>query len=112
MTTAKTHFAQISIETVKNIAKEFTDNGAMEGDPGIVETQNEFSSPKERWCEVAQAIEHENDPHKMIELVQELIATFDEEQKRRGLPPKHNPGTHSNSPKISPADGGFPKSAS
>jgi hypothetical protein len=112
MTTAKTHFAQISIETVKSIAKEFTDNGAIEGDGGIVETQNEFSSSKERWCAIAQAIQHEDDPHKMIELVQELIATFDEEQKHRGLPPKRNPGTHSNSPKISRADSGFPKSAS
>ena len=37
------------------------------------------------WRELARQIQQETDPNMMIELVQELIAKFDEEQLRRDL---------------------------
>lgn len=38
------------------------------------------------WREVAQQIQKEADPQKMIELVQQLIDKFDEEKLQRNLP--------------------------
>jgi len=39
----------------------------------------------EDWHELAQRIQVETDPDKMIELVRELIARFDEEKLRKSL---------------------------
>jgi hypothetical protein len=39
------------------------------------------------WRELARRIQDETDPEKMIELIRELIAKFDEERLRKGLPP-------------------------
>ena len=39
----------------------------------------------EDWHELAQRIQEETDPEKMIELVRELIARFDEERLRKSL---------------------------
>jgi hypothetical protein len=41
----------------------------------------------EDWHELARRIQVENDPEKMIELVRELIAKFDEEKLRKSLLP-------------------------
>jgi hypothetical protein len=39
------------------------------------------------WRELAKQIQNETNPERMIELIRELIAKFDEERLRRGLPP-------------------------
>ncbi|HYK48221.1 MAG: hypothetical protein DMG80_09155 [Acidobacteria bacterium] len=41
----------------------------------------------EDWRQLAQQIQEETDPEKMIELVRELIAKFDEEKLRKSLMP-------------------------
>jgi anti-sigma-K factor RskA len=41
----------------------------------------------EEWREVARRIQKENDPEKMVELVHELLAKFDEEKLRRSPRP-------------------------
>jgi hypothetical protein len=38
------------------------------------------------WRELAQRIQNEADPQKMIELVQQLIDRFDEEKVQKNLP--------------------------
>ena len=39
------------------------------------------------WRDLAQRIQEEDDPEKMLELVRELIAKFDEEKLRKSLTP-------------------------
>jgi hypothetical protein len=84
MQESKTHFEKIPVETVKKIAQELPENN--DGVSG--ETQDETTSPLERWRDVAQKVQQEQDPNRMIELVQQLIATFDEEQLRKRLRPR------------------------
>lgn len=86
----KTHFEQIPVETVKKIAtnlpaKEFPEDDTVGDNPVNAKTQNESTSPQERWHEVAQKVQQEEDPQKMIGLVQELIAAFDDEQLHKRL---------------------------
>ena len=37
------------------------------------------------WRELARRIQKEEDPEKVLELVQQLIAQFNEERRRKGL---------------------------
>jgi hypothetical protein len=86
MAESKTFFKQISIETVKRIAKEFPAENAIGGDAGSTAALGEFSSPCESWREVAQRVQQERDPQRVIELVEQLIATLDQEQLSKRLP--------------------------
>jgi hypothetical protein len=52
----------------------------------------------EDWRELARKIERETDPNKMIELVQELIAKFDQDRLRKGQPPTREIRNRSGSP--------------
>jgi hypothetical protein len=52
----------------------------------------------EDWRELARKIQQETDPNRMIELVQELIAKFDEERLRKGLPAAREIRNRSGSP--------------
>jgi hypothetical protein len=52
-----------------------TSESAMPGD-GL--------STQEDWRELAQRVQQEKDPNKMIELVQQLIARFDDDHLRKG----------------------------
>ena len=87
----KTHFEQIPVETVKKIAtrlpeKEFPGEDAIGDDTVDVETEQKGTSPQERWRDVAQDVQREEDPKKIVGLVQQLIATLDDEQVHRRLP--------------------------
>jgi hypothetical protein len=86
MQASKTHFEQIPVETVKKIAKEISDNNAFGNGTAGVEAQDEVASPQQRWREVAQEVQQEKDPKRMIGLVQQLIAKLDEEQLRKRPP--------------------------
>jgi hypothetical protein len=54
----------------------------------------------EGWRELAERIQQETDPEKMIELVRELIAKFDEEKLRKNLNPyrRSQPGSGMSKP--------------
>jgi hypothetical protein len=86
MAESKTFFRQISIETVKRIAKEFPAGNAIGGDAGSTATLDEVRSPRESWREVAERVQQERDPQRVIELVEQLIATLDQEQLSKRLP--------------------------
>jgi hypothetical protein len=43
-------------------------------------------------------MQEEKDPDKMVELAQQLIAKFDEERRRKGLPTTRKPESPSRSP--------------
>lgn len=82
----KMHFERIPVETVKKIAKQVPEDDVTPDDAASAEAQGEDGSPQERWREVAQKVKQEKDPTKMIGLVQELIANFDDEQLHKRLP--------------------------
>lgn len=83
MRAAKTNFEQVPVETVKKVAIEFPPANGVGNDNVIDETQDEITSPPERWREVAQQVQQEQDPTRMTELVQQLIAAFDAEETRK-----------------------------
>lgn len=95
MAASKTHFEQIPIETVKRIAIEFAGENAIGSDGGNTEMPDEDRSPHESWREVAQKVQDERDPKRMIELVERLIATLDEDQPCKHLPRKRDAGNRS-----------------
>jgi hypothetical protein len=83
-----TFFEQIPVETVKRIAKEFSEENTT-GSQGE-STENEGRSPRESWRELAQQVQHERDSRKMSELVEQLIATLDQEELCKHLSRKRN----------------------
>lgn len=90
MGAAKTFFEQIPIETVKRIAIEFSGQNVIGSDGGHTEMPGEVRSPHESWREVAQKVIQEQDPKKMIELIEQLIAGLDEEQLCKRTTHKRN----------------------
>jgi hypothetical protein len=71
-----THFAQIPVAKVKEIAKPLLgDDSEQSMDAGV-----EKRSSKLEWRELAQKIEHEKDPAKLVHLVQKMICLFDAEK--------------------------------
>jgi hypothetical protein len=100
MRAPKTYFEQIPVETVKKIAKELDENNPIENDSVRVQAPDELTSPQERWRELAKRVQQEDDPNRMIRLVQELIATFDDEQRRKRLPPMRDTRNRSGSSEM------------
>ena len=74
---AKTHFEQIPVETVKKIAQELPETSSV---PAL----DEITLPEEPWREVAKRIQKEQDPERMTELARQLLAEFDERDRRKG----------------------------
>src|SRR5271154_2274750 len=83
MKSSITSFEQIPVETVKKVAQELPD--AIEIGDATAETQDqdEVTPQQNRWRELALKVQVENDPQKMIELVEDLLAALDEEECRR-----------------------------
>ena len=94
MEASNTHFEQIPIATVKRIARKFSDKNVSESDSVNTETQNQVSSHHEGWREVAQKVQHEGDPKRMIDLVEQLIAMFDEQELCKRRLRKQDTGDH------------------
>lgn len=87
MRAAKTHFDQIPVETVKKITTELAQTDGIPNSRISDEMQDEITSSPQRWRQVAQQVQQERDPTKMIELVQHLLTEFDQAQliKQRKL---------------------------
>jgi hypothetical protein len=77
MRASKTHFEQIPVETVKKIAKEFREISA-------VQALDQMTPPQERWRQVAERVQQEQDPRRLTELVEQLLEEFDETDLRKG----------------------------
>jgi len=84
------HMAVALGGTVKKIAKDLPENKAVGRDSVDVETQREVTATQEDWRQLAQRVQQEMDPNKMIGLVEQLIITFDNEKARKSLPPTRN----------------------
>ena len=82
----KTHFEQIPVARVKEIAKPLLNTDDSDNDGiGIPQAHNNARPAPDGWREIAQQIQEETNPTKMIELVQQLIARFDQEEQRTTL---------------------------
>ena len=81
MRETQTHFDQIPVQTVKKIATEMTSRD-IDTDIAASEKAHVARSPRERWQELAEKVQREQDPKKMVELVQQLIITLDERKLR------------------------------
>ena len=76
MRKSNTYFEQIPVETVKRIVEQLPENG--------ISTQKD-------WRELAERVQQEPDPNRMIDLVQQLITKLDQETLRKGLTPGSQP---------------------
>lgn len=63
-------------------------------------TDREATDTHEDWRELARQIQAEKNPQKMIALVQQLIAKFEEQQARKSPPPKAETPKPSGSPEA------------
>lgn len=82
MQRSKTHFEQIQLEMVKKIAQEFPANNAIETESVSVETRDEVPSGERDWREIAQLVQPEQNPERMIGLVKQLIETLTKKSAR------------------------------
>jgi hypothetical protein len=73
---SNTYFEQISVETVKRIVEQLPEGGI---------------STQEDWRQLAERVQQETDPNRMIDLVQQLITKLDEQKLRKGLTPASQP---------------------
>jgi len=81
------HFERIPVEIVKKIANEIPGNSAIEAESATIETRDEATSVHGNWRDLAQRVQTEQDSKKLLELVEELIASIDKEKIRQRIPP-------------------------
>jgi hypothetical protein len=83
MPRSKTHFEQIPVETVRRIANVDSENdSALNDKPAELDTPSqpppaEASGNEEPWRELAKRVQREQDPAKMISLVEKLLNTLE-----------------------------------
>jgi hypothetical protein len=82
----KTHFDQIPIVRVKEIAVPLSENDESENDGvNVPPTQDDGTTAHDGWRGMARQIQKETDTTKMIELAQQLISKFDDEERQKNL---------------------------
>jgi hypothetical protein len=87
MKTSKLHFELIPVEIVKKIAQELPQKPPVKNDGSSVERQGEGTTTHEPWRQLAEQVQHEQDPTRMMSLVKQLITTFDEERRHKSPTP-------------------------
>jgi len=80
--TPQTHFEQIPVAVVKQIAEPLSVKEEID-EPMSESVGSSPGSTHEHWQGLAQQIQKETDPQKIIHLVQQLIARYDEEELRK-----------------------------
>ena len=86
MQQSKTYFEQIAVETVKKIATELPETNATETNRVVFEMQDKGTSSQDDWRRLAQRIQEEQDPRKMLELVQQLLDALEDRKTLKPLP--------------------------
>jgi hypothetical protein len=86
MQQSKTYFEQIAVETVKKIATELPETNPTETNRVVFEMQDKGTSSQEDWRRLAQRIQEEQDPRKMLELVQQLLDALENRKTLKPLP--------------------------
>lgn len=89
MPASKTYFGQIPVETVKKIATELPESSGIENDSVSSETQDEITSSHTDWRQLAERVQQEPNPKKMLELAEQLVSALDNETLRKSPPTAH-----------------------
>jgi hypothetical protein len=84
---SETHFEQIAVETVKKIATDVPQRCAIENDGVGLETQEKITPNQKDWRRLAQLIQQEQDPERLTQLTEQLIAALEASVERRS--PRH-----------------------
>ena len=84
---SKMNFEQVPVATVKKIAEEFTEFDSANNDTNVDRTNRAIATPG-NWRDAAQRVLQEEDPNRVVELVQHLIAKFDEERPLKPRTPR------------------------
>ena len=95
MAPSNTFFEQIPIETVMRIATEFPEKKPIGSDGHNTEVPDEVTSPRESWRQIAQKVVDEQDPKRVVELAEQLIAKLDEERLCKHPPLTRDAGDRS-----------------
>jgi hypothetical protein len=82
MALSKTYFEQIPVEIVKKVAKDFTESARV-GNDANPQVPNGVEPSTEPWRALAEQVQSELDPEKVIDLVKELISKIDEGRSSR-----------------------------
>jgi hypothetical protein len=83
MLKAEIHFEQISVEIVKKIATQHPQSSSIGNDGWSCEARDERMSLQEEWRQLAQQVQQEEDPQRLIHLMQQLLDALDEEKRRK-----------------------------
>lgn len=73
----ETYFEQVAVETVMKIATELPQRSAIENDGVSLETQDEITPNQKDWRRLAQLIQQEQDPERLTQLTEQLIAALE-----------------------------------
>ena len=95
MAGSNTFFEQIPTETVKRIATEFPEQNSIGSDGHNRQVPDDVTSPGESWRQVAQKVVDEQDPKRVVELAEQLIAKLDEERLCKRPPVTRDAGDRS-----------------
>jgi len=74
---SETYFEQIAVETVKKIATDGPKSCAIENDGVSIEAQDEITPNQKDWRRLAQLIQQEQDPERLTQLTEQLIAALE-----------------------------------
>jgi hypothetical protein len=74
---SETYFKQIAVDTVKKIATDVPQRCAMENDGVSLEAQDEIMPNQKDWRRLAQLIQLEQDPERLTQLTEQLIAALE-----------------------------------
>jgi hypothetical protein len=74
---SETYFEQVAVETVKKTATDVPQRCAIENDGVNLETQDEITPNQKDWRRLAQLIQQEQDPERLTQLTEQLIAALE-----------------------------------
>lgn len=74
---SETHFDQVAVETVMKIVTELPQRCAIENDVVCLETQDQITPNRKDWRRLAQLIQQEQDPERLTQLTEQLIAALE-----------------------------------
>jgi hypothetical protein len=79
---SETYFEQIAVDTVKKIATDVPKRCAIENDGVNLEAQDEITPNPKDWRGLAQLIQQEQDPERLTQLTEQLIAALEAARQR------------------------------
>ena len=74
---SETYFEQVAVETVMKTATELPQRCAIENDGVSLATQDEITPNQKDWRRLAQRIQQEQDPERLTQLTEQLIAALE-----------------------------------